>query len=292
LEVPGKTLAAQEEGHPLEPAIRGAFAEIERQLEDHKASLRQERFWKRLARREEIRQRKAAEPSSEEEKRESFFPLVRPHLHRLGHFVRHVIAYAEATGDLIPGELAAEDVVDETLVRAYHEFLKEPARGEIRSWLIQLATDQLAADIKRLKSWRERTVRVEEDIPETPPAREVSTLGDEIMDFYQPDEDLKLEDVIPGLEVPTPEQIVETKELRQCVKAALAAMPNEWRRVLLLRYLRGLTGPELAEAVGRPEPEIDRTLEYAREHLHQKLVESGCSFKGRGSPKPAARPQI
>ena len=35
----------------------------------------------------------------------------------------------------------------------------------------------------------------------------------------------------------------------------------------------------LKEATGKAEPVIDRELEYARGHLRQKLIESGCSFK-------------
>jgi ribosome-associated translation inhibitor RaiA len=42
LKVPQKTLAAQEERHDLEESVREAFAEIERQVEAHKATLRGE----------------------------------------------------------------------------------------------------------------------------------------------------------------------------------------------------------------------------------------------------------
>jgi ribosomal subunit interface protein len=55
LELPKKTLATKEERHELVAAIRDAFAEIERQLEMHKATLRGEPVWKRHARREQLR---------------------------------------------------------------------------------------------------------------------------------------------------------------------------------------------------------------------------------------------
>jgi ribosomal subunit interface protein len=57
LTLPEKTLATKEERHDLHEAIRDAFAEIERQLEAHKATLRGEHRWKRRARREELRRR-------------------------------------------------------------------------------------------------------------------------------------------------------------------------------------------------------------------------------------------
>ena len=219
----------------------------------------------------------------EQHTRETFFSLASQHLSHLYEFIRHQLAYFESVGDLLPSELTPEDVVDAVLLRAYREFIKQPAGREILSWLIQLATNQLRSEIKRLKSERGRTIHIEEDIPETPPTEEVSTLGDEILEFYQPDEDLKLEDIFPDVEISTPEQMTAAKEeLLRCVNAALAGMPKEWRRALRLRHAEGFTDAELAEALEKAEPEIERILEYARQHLRQSLIESGCTFIVKG----------
>jgi hypothetical protein len=69
---------------------------------------------------------------------------------------------------------------------------------------------------------RAQSVAIEEDMPETPPEEAVATLGDEILDFYQPDEDLKLEDLVPDAHVPTPEQILESRDLQRYVNETLA----------------------------------------------------------------------
>jgi RNA polymerase sigma factor (sigma-70 family) len=144
-----------------------------------------------------------------------------------------------------------EEVVDAVLLRAYREFVKDPAAREIRrGWLMRLAVERLESEARRSRIDRERTVHIEEDIPETPPAEAVSTLGDEILDFYEPEEDWKLEDVIADMQIPTPEQATERKELRQCVNAALTTMPKEWRRALLLRHAEGVSEAELATIVG------------------------------------------
>ena len=58
LELPKKTLATNEERHELVAAIRDAFAEIDRQFEAHKATLRGEAAWKRRTRREQLRKAK------------------------------------------------------------------------------------------------------------------------------------------------------------------------------------------------------------------------------------------
>jgi RNA polymerase sigma factor (sigma-70 family) len=225
----------------------------------------------------------------EQQNRETFFSQIRRQLKGLYRFVRHQLAYFESLGDLLPGELTAEDVVDAVLLRAYRDFVKKPGERDMKAWLMELAQERLVSEIKRLKSAREQTVHIEEDIPETPPVEEVSTLGDEILDFYQPDEDLKLEDIIPDMKFPTPEQITETKELRRCVNAALSGLPREWRQALWLRHGEGLTSRKLAKAIGRPEPEIERILESTLQYLRQRLVELGCQFKESASrPVPAA----
>jgi RNA polymerase sigma factor (sigma-70 family) len=166
------------------------------------------------------------------------------------------------------------------LLRAYGEFVKDPRERRVKSWLLGLARERLGAEVARLKSWRARTpVRTDQDSPDTPPTEWVSTLGDETLDFHEPDEDLKVEDVIPDINVPTPEQHAEIRELRWCVGAALAGMPAEWRQALLLRHVDGLATVELARKLGRSEPETRRILEQARDYLRQKLVESGCRFE-------------
>jgi DNA-directed RNA polymerase specialized sigma24 family protein len=141
---------------------------------------------------------------SEQHKRETFFTSASRHLNRLYEFVRRQLAYFESVGDLMPGELTTEDVVDAVLLRAYHDYVKEPADQEVGSWLVERATEEIRREVKRLKSERNRSVHIEEDIPETPPAEEVSTLGEEILEFYQPDEDLRLEDIFPDADISTP----------------------------------------------------------------------------------------
>jgi ribosomal subunit interface protein len=262
LDLPGKTLAAKEEQHDIQAGLRAAFEEIDRQFKKYKDSLKGE-HWKRPERRREVREAKiqAASKTSEQSRRDVFFSIVTPHLDRLRHFVKHVIAYSEAMGDLVEGDLTPEDVIDGALVRAYREFLQRGDLPDVRSSLIRYALDQLDSEVSRLKLERAGTVHVEEDVPETPPEQEVSTLGDEILDFFQPDEDLKVEDLVPDFDMPTPEDNVQRMELQRIVRRTLRQLPREWRRALLSKA-------------------DDRVAHLAREYFRQKLAEAGYRFKG------------
>jgi len=83
--------------------------------------------------------------------------------------------------------------------------------------------------------------------------------------------------------VATPEEETERRELQSCVDAAMAGMPRAWRHALRLRHVEGLTGSELATAMGRPEVETRRILAHAQEFLRQRVMESGCLPRGRDS---------
>ncbi len=282
-DVPQETLAAKEEAHDPEAAIRGAFQEIEKQLEAYKSSIRGEHWWKRVERRRELeRSKTGTRRIGRVEDPQWFFPLVEPHMGALRNIAGRVLRYVEARGDLPRNALELDDVVDAALVRAYDQFAKEHVPENIRSRLVRFALDEIKAAVKRFKTERERTVYIEEDIPETSPREEVSTLGDEILDFYQPDEDLKVEDVVPDIEVPTPEEIAETEELRRCVRDTLSELPRDERRALTLRYIVGLRGHELANSLRKPEGEVGRLLDSAQAHLRRKLVASGCTLKTSG----------
>jgi RNA polymerase sigma factor (sigma-70 family) len=76
----------------------------------------------------------------------------------------------------------------------------------------------------------------------------------------------------------TPEEHAATHELRWCVRVALAGLPDEWRRALLLRHADGLAVGEVAKTLGRSEQETRHILERARDYLRQRLLESGCRF--------------
>jgi RNA polymerase sigma factor (sigma-70 family) len=224
----------------------------------------------------------------EQKIREAFFSQLKRDFKALYKFVRHQLAYLESIGDLIPGELSAEDAIDAVLMRAYHEYVKAPGEREFGHWLTQLADKEIQSQLTRLKSERENTVHIEEDIPETPPAEEVTTLGEEILYFFQPDEDLRLEDIFPEADVSTPEEWAAAKEeLVRCINAALQSMPEEWRKAFKLRHVDRLTTDDLAEVLDKAEPEIEEMLEYARRHLREKLMASGCTFIVKGSPGAA-----
>lgn len=280
LTLASRVLTAHEEGYRLEQAVREVFVELERQLEKHKAKLRHSDAYKRRARREELRRHKLEPVPAEERRTDLFSALFEDHLPALYNFVRRELAYHVSMGDLHQDDVTPDDVVAAVAVRAQREFVKKPESRDIRGWLLQLALDEVEREVRRSKAESARAVAIEEDIPETPPQQEVSTLGDEVLDFHQPDEDLKVEDIVAA-GTPTPEEIVESRELQQYVARTLARLPRAWRRAFVLRYVEDLPVAEVARTMGITTQEVERDLARARDWLRQRLTKVGLAPQDR-----------
>lgn len=103
--------------------------------------------------------------------------MVAPHIGALRNIADRVLRYVEARDDLPQNALELDRVVDAALARAYDAFAKEQVLENIRSRLICFVLGEIKAAVRRFKTERERTVHIEEDIPDTSSTEEVSTLA-------------------------------------------------------------------------------------------------------------------
>jgi RNA polymerase sigma factor (sigma-70 family) len=225
--------------------------------------------------------------SREQRDREVFFANLSRYMNGLYQYAQHLLRYYQALGDLPPGQIDVDDIVDTAVLGAYRELGKAGTDRDLRQQLMKIARSYVQHEVRRMIARKELTISKEEDVPQTPPEEEVSLLGEEIFEFFEPDEDLKVEDVVPDVDVPTPDEAAETTEWQQCVNSALAGMPVEWRQALILRFGQGLKGEALAHAVGKPLSETSLVLDRARAYLRQRLVEAGCSFTPTAATPPA-----
>jgi RNA polymerase sigma-70 factor, ECF subfamily len=62
-------------------------------------------------------------------------------------------------------------------------------------------------------------------------------------------------------------------EQRQCLKEALATLPEEQRKVLVLRHVLGLSPPEIAERLGKTESSVHGLHHRGRATLKAALIE-------------------
>jgi RNA polymerase sigma-70 factor, ECF subfamily len=82
---------------------------------------------------------------------------------------------------------------------------------------------------------------------------------------------------------PTPEQMLLGREARETVAAALDKLDPDWREVIVLRDIEGLSANEVAEVTGVSVAAVKSRLHRARVALRENLV----ALVGEAPPAPA-----
>src|SRR5438128_4076492 len=148
------------------------------------------------------------------------------------------LAYRVARG-VLRNTADAEDVAQETLLRAYRRFDRLRDRTRFRAWLVRIAF-RLALD--RLRSGKRRELRdtIWSQPEHQPPTR-------------------------------TAEDLAASKELQAHLDNALAELPEKLRLVLLLAAMEGHTIEEIAGMLGISTGTVKSRIFYARKQLAEKL---------------------
>lgn len=149
---------------------------------------------------------------------------------------------------LMRDPVEADDLTQETFLRAYRHHNSLRDAGALAAWLYRIATH---VSLDRLRQRARRAPLESEADPD----------------------DVELADP----DAPSLQQTVERKEMSACVQQYLANLPDGYRAVILLHDLHGLTGPEIADLLGVPLATVKIRLHRARRKLRAAL-EAGCAF--------------
>jgi RNA polymerase sigma-70 factor (ECF subfamily) len=141
---------------------------------------------------------------------------------------------------LVRNDHDAEDIVQESFMKAF------AASGEFRGrdtrvWLFTIVRNTTINLLRRRRS--ERAVQWQEQMPE------------------------------PADTAPDPESALILDSRRERVRAAIDALPNEYREALVLRELEGLSYKEIASVIDTPIGTVMSRLSRARALLLERLVE-------------------
>ena len=137
----------------------------------------------------------------------------------------------------------AEDVLQESLLAAARGLPEFRGDSSLSSWLYSIARSFCIKQRRGLAAKARRSATVGDD--------EARVLPDE-------------HDV--------PEQSVANHELSTAFDTALRELPEDYREVLLLRDVEGLTAPEVAESLSLNVPQVKSRLHRARVALRAQLT--------------------
>jgi DNA-directed RNA polymerase specialized sigma24 family protein len=103
------------------------------------------------------------------------------------------------------------------------------------------------------------------------PAKPVAQWEDELLDFYQPDEMLHIEDLLKDGSVENPEEIMEREEVEERLQQNIARLPTSIRESFVLFALEGFTSDEVSMITGKKSDQVLTEVEKAREYLSEGL---------------------
>src|ERR1039458_5047946 len=162
---------------------------------------------------------------------------------------------------LVRNAAEAEDLTQDTFLRAYRygDSLRDPEA--VRGWLYRIATH---VSLDRL---RQRKPLVSLDNEEGEHSVKPPVSG-----------------------APSPLDISERKETSACVQRCLDFLPDKYRAVILLYEAHSLTAPEIAEVLGVTVTTVKIRLHRARRKL-QQVMERGCAISNDNGGVPTRPPK-
>jgi RNA polymerase sigma-70 factor (ECF subfamily) len=149
---------------------------------------------------------------------------------------------------VVGSEEEARDVGQETFLKAYRALGSFKREARFSSWLYQIALN-LCRDRLRRRKLRQH-VSLEE-------------LGDSVRD------------ATPRSPAPSALELIERNDLSRAVAAAVDALPDEQREVIVLKEYQGLTFLEIADALGLPPSTVKTRLYRGLGQLREQLERRG-----------------
>jgi RNA polymerase sigma-70 factor (ECF subfamily) len=158
-------------------------------------------------------------------------------------------------GRRLQGKVDAEDLVQETFLEAHRSFprFRGTCEAEFVRWLRQILAANLADLMRRYLGAQGRDVRLEREIEDA--FDRSSVLLDRGL-------------VADGS---SPSQQAARREQGVLLADALDQLPDDYREVLVLRHLEGLTFPEVAGRMGRSLDSVEKLWMRGLVQLRQIL---------------------
>ena len=158
-------------------------------------------------------------------------------------------------GRRLQGKVDAADLVQETFLSAHQswEQFRGTTESELLAWLRRILAARLADLMRRYLGSQARDVRLE---------RELAA-----------DLDQSSQDLDGGLlaSQDSPSQQASRREQGVLLANALSLLPEDYREVLILRHLEGLSFPEVAQRMGRTLDAVKSVWTRALGRLRRSL---------------------
>ena len=176
----------------------------------------------------------------------------------------------------------AEDLVQETILRAWRRRTSFEGRSSFRGWLYRIATNACLDFLER----RPPRVLPPDAVPAADPARDLPAAAD--LPWLDPYPDRLLE--LSAADHEEPEEVVVRREtIELAFLAAIQHLPPRRRAVLILRDVLGWPAKDTAAVLGASVASVNSALQRARATLKTRLPARRVDWAPADEPTGAER---
>lgn len=179
--------------------------------------------------------------------REAFGVLVDRHGSRIHGAILRMVGDSEV----------ANDLAQETLLRAYQALGQFRRGSAFYTWLYAIARNQVLSEFRRRRSAKGQAM-----LPLQTGTRDDADGG------------ARSAAAEPASTGPGPDEEAARRDDAVRVRAALEALEEEFREAVVLRDLEGLSYEEIAEATGTPVGTVRSRIHRGRAALRERLLEA------------------
>jgi RNA polymerase sigma-70 factor (ECF subfamily) len=153
------------------------------------------------------------------------------------------------------GKVDASDVVQEAFLDAHRYFpgFRGTAEAQFVAWLREILAGTMANQVRRYLGTQARDVRLEREIADAIEKSSVMLVRELAAPYSSPSEQ------------------AARREQAVALADALAELPDDYREVIVLRHLEGLTFPDVANRMGRTLDSVEKLWLRALAKLKQQL---------------------
>ena len=158
-------------------------------------------------------------------------------------------------GRRIQGKIDVLDIVQDVSLEVHRKLgmFRGSSEGEFLAWLRQILSGILANQVRRYLGTKRRDIRLERDLGE--------------------DLDRSSRSLAGGLAATqsSPSAQASRREQAVLLADAIGGLPGDYREVIILRQLEGLSFPQVAERMGRTEDSVKNLWTRALARLRRSL---------------------
>ncbi len=188
------------------------------------------------------------------------------------------VALYQATTSLEPGYLDPDEIVDDVLVDMIGTLDPASSSIDLKKRFLNAIEAMIKARVMDYENEAATVISTDGDPIEPDEKMELSTLGDEILDFWVLDEQLFLEDVMESPDLRSPEDIVSDKEARHVLMNALLRLPARSRYVFTSYVMDENSIEEVAAFVSADIDQVEQILRSSIQQLRSFLSESASTI--------------